>query len=507
MDLPTWLTPLPDAAQQRALDSWAIEQHRIPGETLMERAGSALARISAELVPEGRIVIVCGRGNNGGDGHVAARVLGQLGRELTVIDVHADDAAADAPSLERALAGAAAVIDALLGTGFSGAPREPVSGAIATINAAREANPRMRVIACDMPSGVDGSTGEISAQAVRADATVTFHAAKPGLWIAPGKQHSGAVHVVDIGIPAADQPLRPDVGLIAQSVIAEVPRRGADSNKFSVGSVLVVGGSRGLTGAPVLASLAAARAGAGYVTVAAPASVAPLIAGKLLEVMTVELPDDPETGPKRGSSRMAVERAARAQALVLGPGLGRLPAAQKFARDVATHANLPLVLDADGLNAHAEEGGLEQLAARNAPTVLTPHVGELGRLLERPSAEIEAHRLEYARAAAQRAQAIVVLKGDDTLVAEPGGRVAVSPGGAPALATAGTGDVLAGVTGAFLAKGVEPFTAVCAAVATHVAAGVIAAAEVGAEGVIASDVIAALPRARERRAEQSAGEI
>jgi NAD(P)H-hydrate epimerase len=504
MDLQSWLTPLPDAAQQRALDSWAIEQHGIPGETLMERAGSALARISAAIVPEGRIVIACGRGNNGGDGHVAARVLGQLCREVTVIDMADDDGA----SLQPALAGAAGVIDALLGTGFSGAPRAPISRAITVINGARVANPRIRVIACDVPSGVDGSTGEVNGEAVQADATVTFHAAKPGLWIAPGKRHSGEVHVVDIGIPAEDQPVSPSVGLIGSEVIAEVPRRDAGSTKFSAGSVLVVGGSRGLSGAPVLASLAAARAGAGYVTVAAPASVAPTIAGKLLEVMTIELPDDPETGPRRGSSRMAVERAARSGALVLGPGLGRLPAAQKFARDVAAHAKLPLVLDADGLNAHAaEENGIELLARRGAATVLTPHAGELGRLLGLPSEEIDAHRLEHVRSAAERAQAIVVLKGDDTLIAEPGGRVAVSRGGAPALATAGTGDVLAGVTAAFLAKGIDPFTAVCAAVSTHLAAGVIAAEEVGVDGVIASDVIAALPRARERPARAPAEDI
>ena len=469
----------------------------------MERAGSALARVCADLVPEGRIVIACGHGNNGGDGHVAARLLRQQRREVTVVDVGADGE----PSLAELLDGAAAVVDALLGTGFSGAPREPIASAIAAINAARDASPRMRVIACDMPSGVDGSTGEISAEAVRADTTVTFHAAKPGLWIAPGKQHSGEVHVVDIGIPGADQPVTPTAGLIDEIVRSGVPRRNSGSTKFSVGSVLIVGGSRGLTGAPTLAALAAARAGAGYVTVAAPASVAPIIAGKLLEVMTVELPDDPETGPKRGSSRMAVERASRSQALVLGPGIGRLPAAQKFARDVAAHATLPLVLDADGLNAHAEEGGLEQLARRSAPTVLTPHAGELGRLLELPSREIEQHRLEHVRAAARRAQAIVVLKGDDTLVAEPGGMVAISPGGAPALATAGTGDVLSGVTGAYLAKGVEPFTAACAAVSTHLAAGIIAAEEIGAEGVIASDVIAALPRARERQPPQRDGEL
>jgi ADP-dependent NAD(P)H-hydrate dehydratase / NAD(P)H-hydrate epimerase len=501
--LPAWITPLPDAAQQRALDAWAIEQHRIPSETLMERAGSALAHVCAEVVPAGRIVIVCGRGNNGGDGHVAARVLGQQRREVIVVDVSADDA----PALDAALDGAAGVVDALLGTGFAGAPREPVSGAIAAINAARAAAPGMRVIACDMPSGVNGSTGEINAEAVRADVTVTFHAAKPGLWIAPGKQHSGEVHVIDIGIPADGQPVTPSIGLIGADVRFEIPGRDAGSTKFSSGSVLVVGGSRGLVGAPTLAAMAAARAGAGYVTVAVPASVAPIIAAKLLEVMTVELPDDPETGPKRGSSRLAVDRATRSQALVLGPGIGRLPAAQKFARDVAVHAKLPLVLDADGLNAHAEEGGLEQLARRSAPTVLTPHAGELGRLLDLPSTEIEAHRLEHVRAAAERAQAIVVLKGDDTLIAEPGGRVAISPGGAPALATAGTGDVLAGVTGAFLAKGVDPFTAVCAAVSTHLAAGVIAGEQIGVDGVIASDVIAALPRARQRWPHQPSGDL
>ncbi len=493
MTLPGWLTPLPDAGEQHALDSWAIETLGISGETLMERAGTGLARICAEQIPTGSIAIVCGKGNNGGDGQVAARVLRELGREVSVFALSGDQAELSS----AALAGSAGIVDALLGTGFSGIPREPIAGAIAAINQARAAAPHVRVIACDIPSGVDGSTGEVSGQAVIADLTVTFHASKPGLWIAPGKRHSGSVHLVDIGIPADDQPVAPAVGLIGDRVRDAIPRRDAGSTKFSAGSVLVVGGSRGLTGAPVLASMAAARAGAGYVTVAAPASVAPALAAKLLEVMTVEIPDDPETGPRRGASRLAVERAGRSQALVLGPGLGRLPAAQKFARDVATHANLPLVLDADGLNAHAAEGGLEQLARRSAPTILTPHAGELGRLLDVPSSEIDARRLEHVREAASRCEAIVVLKGDDTLIAAADGRVAVSPGGVPALATAGTGDVLSGVAGAFLSKGVDPFTAACAAVSTHLRAGALAAQALGPEGVIASDVIAALPRARD----------
>jgi len=490
MTLPDWLTPLPDAAQQRALDAWAIE-HGIPSATLMERAGTALADAVQELVPEGRIVILCGGGNNGGDGHVAARVLHERGRDVAAIDVTKDQADLS----PAALAGAAGIVDALLGTGFSGEPRSPVSDAIETINAAAQAASNVKVIACDVPSGVDASTGEVASIAVQADVTVTFHAAKPGLLIAPGKRHSGRIRVIDIGIPAEGQPVEPEIGRIGPAVRDQIPSRAAASTKFSSGSVLVVGGSRGLTGAPVLASTAAARAGAGYVTVAVPASVYPIVAGKLLEVMAVELADDPDSGLRRGTSRAVVERAARSGALVLGPGLGRLSTAINFAQAVAKYANTPLVLDADGLNAHAEEGGLESLAERKAPTILTPHVGELARLLRVENGEVDAHRLKSVLEAARRSGAVVVLKGDDTLVATPDGRVAVSPGDAPALATAGTGDVLSGITGAFLAKGVDPFTAACAAVMIHVKAGRIAAREVGSEGVIASDVIAALPKA------------
>jgi hydroxyethylthiazole kinase-like uncharacterized protein yjeF len=518
--LPDWLTPLPDAAQQRALDAWAIETLGIPGVELMERAGAALADACAALVPDGEIAIVCGGGNNGGDGFVAARLLLEQGRGVGVLLLTPRTAfTGDAKTnLERVrteavhdfapdlLEGAAGVVDAMLGTGFSGEPREPISGAVAAINAARAANPDLTVIACDVPSGVDASTGEVLSHAVQADRTITFHAAKPGLLIAPGKRHAGRVTVIDIGIPATDQPVSATVGRIHPAVRDQVPRRAAASNKFSVGSVLVCGGSRGLTGAPVMAAMAAARAGAGYVTVAVPASAAAIVAGKLLEIMTVELPDDGDSGLKRGTSRMVVERAARAGALVLGPGLGRQPATVAFARAVASYTKVPLVLDADGLNAHVEDDALEQLKQRAAPTVLTPHAGELARLLHVQAAEVDAGRLSAARECAQRSGANVVLKGDDTIVAAPDGTVAVSPGDAPALATAGTGDVLGGVVGAFLAKGLDPFTAACAAVMIHVKAGRIAAREVGEEGVIASDVIAALPRALARPQRERASE-
>ncbi|MHB8695357.1 MAG: NAD(P)H-hydrate dehydratase, partial [Solirubrobacteraceae bacterium] len=280
------------------------------------------------------------------------------------------------------------------------------------------------------------------------------------------------------------------IGLISSSVTDGIPRRGATSTKFAAGAVLICGGSTGLTGAPTLASEAAMRAGAGYVTACVAASLNQIFEIKLTEAMTLPLADE-QGGLIPEAADAVIERAARADALVLGPGLGRAAKTFEFARRLAAAAPLALVLDADALNAHA--GRSSELAQRQAPTVLTPHAGELARLLGESSAEIEAHRLRNAQQAAHATTAIVVLKGDDTLVVEPGGRVAVSPGGAPALATAGTGDVLSGVLGAFLAKRMEPFHAACAAVWVHLQAGRAVARGIGVEGVVAGDVAQALP--------------
>jgi hydroxyethylthiazole kinase-like uncharacterized protein yjeF len=503
--VPDWLDPLPDAGEQRALDEWAIGERGIPGVDLMERAGAGLADLVAELAPPGRIVAVCGKGNNGGDGFVAARLLRERGRDVDVLllgeveELHGD-ARVNAqrlpgpppePFAASALEGAAAIVDAILGTGFSGEPREPAAGAITAINSAGA-----YVVACDVPSGVDASSGEVDGVAVRARATATFHAAKPGLWIDPGKSHAGDVRVVDIGIPDGG-PGEPQVGLISDRATDGIPRRGRVSNKFAAGSVLVCGGSLGLTGAPSMASQAAMRAGAGYVTACVPSSLMLIFGSRLLEVMSVPLPDTGGSLEARGVEQV-LERADRADSVVLGPGLGREPEAQEFARQLARYTPVPLVLDADGLNAHAGSIGL--LAEREAATVLTPHAGELARLLETDSAAIGARRLESARRAAREAQAIVLLKGDDTIVAAPDGRAGVNRGGAPALATAGTGDVLSGVIGALLAKKMDPFHAACAGALVHAHAGRLAAREIGPEGVIASDVIAALPRALVTRA-------
>jgi ADP-dependent NAD(P)H-hydrate dehydratase / NAD(P)H-hydrate epimerase len=501
--LPGWLEPLPGAEEQRALDEWAISERRITGLELMERAGSGLTELVCELAARGLIAVVCGKGNNGGDGFVAARLLRERGREVEVLllgepeDLRGDartncERLPGAPpgSFEASdLGGAAAIVDAVLGTGFSGRPHDPAAGAIKAINdaAARGAV----VVACDVPSGVDASTGEVAGDAVRARATATFHAAKPGLWISPGKAHAGDVRVIDIGIPRGG-PGDPKIGLIEDRVTETIPRRGRESTKFAAGSVLVCGGSLGLTGAPCMAAGSAMRAGAGYVTALVPASLNLVFESRLLEVMTVPLADDGGS-LQSGAADTVLARVGRADALVLGPGLGREPGALELARAVAAAAEVPLLLDADGLNAHA--GELSSLASRPAATVMTPHAGELARLLEADSAAVGERRLDSVRRAASQAQAVVVLKGDDTLVAEPGGQVAVNRGGASALATAGTGDVLSGVIGAYLGKGMDPFSAACAGVLVHARAGRLLAGELGPEGVIAGDVIEALPRA------------
>ena len=498
MPLPPWLDPLYEAAEMRAVDAWAIEQRGVPSLDLMERAGEGLARVTAAVAGEGPIRVVVGKGNNGGDGLVVARLLRIDGYEVDVLaagdpaELRGDalanlerlPGAPPEPFAPERLAGSGGVVDALLGTGFSGAPREPVASAIAAINAQQAP-----VVACDVPSGVDASTGEVEGEAVRAVATATFHASKVGLHVHPGKAHSGRVEVVGIGVPRG-APGAERVGLISERVLDLFPHRGQEGSKFTSGVLVVAGGSLGLTGAPTMAARSAQRAGAGYVQVAVPASIQPSIDLRLLEQMSRGLPDADGFHTPAGVE-VVEEMAQRAGAVALGPGLGRAESAQDFARGVASRVQTPLLVDADGLNAHA--GRLELLRERSAPTVLTPHEGELGRLLERPSSEIAAHRLAAVREAAERSGAVVLLKGDDTLVALPGGETAVNPGGTPALATAGTGDVLSGLIGSLLAKGLGAFEAACLGALAHTLAGRAAAERVGTDHVMAGDVIDALP--------------
>ena len=496
MTLEPWLVALPDAEAMRATDRWAIDELGVPSLDLMERAGAGLAALVADVAPEGPVAIVCGKGNNGGDGLVAARLLREQWRDVRCLllgerDELRGDAAAMARGVETepfgvaALEGAAVVVDAILGTGFEGAVRGAAAEAIAAMDG-------HVVVAADVPSGVDASTGEIHGAAVRATATATFAAAKPGLYVNPGKEYAGEVRVIDIGIPEG-APVEVRAALIDDAVLAAIPRRLGNTTKFSSGHVVVAGGSRGLTGAPVLAATAAMRAGAGYVTCCAPASQQPVLAAHLLEVMTRALPEDDGAHVAAGADAV-LSASERGGALIVGPGIGRTSGAQEFARTIVRRSGVPVLLDADGLNAYAERLG--ELREAAAPLVLTPHDGELGRLLGCSSDEVKAQRLARARRAAAESGATVVLKGDDTIVARPDGFVAISPGATPALATAGTGDVLSGVIGALLAKAMDPFAAACAGVRLHALAGKLAAERLcGPDGVVASDVIAALPLA------------
>jgi ADP-dependent NAD(P)H-hydrate dehydratase / NAD(P)H-hydrate epimerase len=432
------LTPLYTADEMRA----AEEGHDV--DAMMERAGRAVADAVLRRYPDARrIAGVCGRGANGGDGRIALRLLAEAGRETS------DE-----------LDGADVVIDALFGTGFRGAPRDDAASSIERINSSLAP-----VVAVDLPSGVDASTGEVAGAVVDADVTVTMHARKVGLAIAPGRFHAGDVEVADIGIEASETRNQ----LVTDRILRLVPRKRAGDTKYSAGSVLVVGGSPGTTGAVCLAAEAAFRADAGYVAVATHAESLPVVEARLLEAVKAPLAE--------------VDRLARrASAVAVGPGLGRGDDERALVGRLLRELDVPAVVDADALF-ELEPGDWP------APRVLTPHAGELARLLGKESEWVDAHRLEAVQSAVERFGCVVLLKGADTLVAAPGEGVLVSTAGTPALATAGTGDVLTGVVGAFLAKGMDARLAAAAAAYAHGRS-----AELGPErGLIASDLIEALP--------------
>jgi len=421
---------------------------------LMERAGRAVAEFVLEEWDENEsITIVCGGGNNGGDGRVAARVLREEERDVRIVDAKPDDE-------EKDLGSPGVIVDALFGTGFTGKPRPRAARLIEQINAAN-----VDVVAVDLPSGVDASTGEVAGAVVKAVATVTFHREKVGLYVAPGAFSSGEIDVVDIGLADGET----SHAKVTPEILDEIPLRFASDTKYSAGSVLVVGGSPGLTGAACLAARAAFRADAGYVAVAAPRESLPVLESQLLEAVKRPLED-------------VWDAAERARALALGPGLGRSEESKALVRRLLEETDLPAVVDADAL------WELEPFL-RSAPTVLTPHSGELARLLGVESAWVDAHRLEAAHRAIERFDCVVLLKGEGTIVAAPGERVLVCPG-FPSLATAGTGDVLTGVIGSFLAKGMDARLATAAAATAHSEA---AAEAPQRAGLIASDVIEMLP--------------
>src|SRR4051794_16984205 len=361
MSLPRWMEPLLEAGETRELDRWAIEEKKVPVEQLMEAAGEGLAGVIARRAPAGRIAIVCGKGNNGGDGIVAARLLRQAGRE---VDIHAvwppEWMGEDAQAQLKKLPGpppipfeagrvhkAHLIVDALLGTGSAGPPGGPADRVIEEVGAARAP-----VVAWDVPSGVDASPGEVAGPAVHCVATAAFHRPKVGLWIRPGKEYAGEIEVIEIGIPRGG-PARPEAGLIGSGVLRDMPRRASASTKFTSGNVFIIGGSRGLTGAPCMSALAAMRAGAGYVTVGAPQSLELSFTVRLLEAMMVGLPEDGDGHLDPSGEEQVLKAVGRSDAVVLGPGLSKNPEAQALVRSVVPRIDVPLVIDADGLNALA----------------------------------------------------------------------------------------------------------------------------------------------------------
>lgn len=512
MDFPRLLT----SQEMRQLDQRAMQEGGVPGSELMERAGARVVeaiRQRWEGLEGLAVTVVCGKGNNGGDGFAVGRLLHRAGVEVQVFlaadpaQVRGDArhhleqmvagglpaqpvvAEGELPRLSAALAGADLVVDALLGTGSQGAPRPEVARVIEVL--ARAGRP---VVAVDLPSGVEADTGQVPGACVRAALTVTFGLPKVGQLFYPGKGYCGTLVVTDIGLPA---PLASPGALHligGEQVASLMPRRRPQAHKGSCGLVVVVAGSEGMTGAAALAADSALLAGAGKVILGAPASLHDILETKLTEVMTRPLP---EVRRRRCLSLRALGEIlpllAGAQCLALGPGLGRHRETGELVRRLLGRVEVPVVLDADGLNAFA--GQADRLRDTRAPLVLTPHLGEFARLAGAGVAEIQRDPPSAARQFATALGAVLVLKGAPSLVALPSGQVLVNPTGNPGMATAGAGDVLTGLIAGLIAQGSAPAEAAGVGVFVHGVAGDLARAAQGEWGMKAGDISRALPQA------------
>jgi hydroxyethylthiazole kinase-like uncharacterized protein yjeF len=517
-----------NTAQMRELDRRAIEERGISGRVLMENAGKAVADLIRRAIGEpsgARAIVFSGGGNNGGDGFVVARHLAQWGMMVRIVlaaraaEVSGDaayhlDAARKAgvpigelpreiswhsnrDALFTAAMGADVLVDALLGTGIRGEVGGIIGQLIDLINASHAAR-RNLVVAVDIPSGIHSDTGEVCGRAVAADHTVTMGLPKLGLVVGEGIAHAGPVTVADIGFP---QDLIAESTYEAEFMEREwadsvVPRRRADAHKGDLGRVAVIAGSVGMTGAAALTSMAALRMGAGLVTLGVPASLNDIMEVKVTEVMTRPLPETSARTLSIAAREAALSFAHEADVVIMGPGLARHEETVSVVRELIGAVERPLVLDADGLNALA--GDPTPLKSRKAPTICTPHPGEMGRLLGVSTGEVQGNRLGSAKRAAAELDCIMVLKGARTIIATPDGQARINPTGNPGMASGGTGDVLTGMIGGLLAQGPAPFDAAAAAVFFHGLAADHAAEKKTEPCLIAGDIIDFLPSALKR---------
>ncbi len=507
------------AEEMRALERAAVEAGTSEAQ-LMEDAGLAVAQEAWMLLGtlEGRrIVVLVGPGNNGGDGIVAARHLAEWGAEVIAYlprarrdeSMLSDFAERDIPigrgeedpdfaQLESLFGSADLVLDALLGIGQKRpiAADEPIAGALTRLAQARKSYSPPKLIAVDLPSGVNADSGAVDPFAVTPDLTVTFGFPKVGMYQAPASAFVGRVQVIDIGIPKAAQEAVSLELLTARWAAATVPARPESANKGTFGKVLVVGGSRNYVGAPKLAATGAYRAGAGLVTIVCPEPVQALIAGSIPESTWLTQPAT-EAGGLPGETALALRNTWHDyEAAVIGPGIGDTEDVRAFIwatlPDLAAELRNGVVFDADALNAIASMPDAAERMPTN--TVLTPHPGEMARLMNMSVAEVQATRLETAKSAAQRYRCTVVLKGAHSVIASVDGRARLSPFANPLLATAGSGDVLAGIIGGYLAQGMAPFEAACLGVYVHAAAGESLRVEYGSAGLLAGEIADRLPK-------------
>ena len=514
----TWIKDrVGTAAMAREMDRRAMAEFGIPGIVLMENAGrGAFETIMAEFKPC-CVNVLCGKGNNGGDGCVIARHLQNAGVKVRTFlfarrEEIKDDARVNLEALLR-MSGAVnevldpaaledfrlpmtdcdLIVDALLGTGLQDEVRGFLRDAIDFINGLTLENRALKIFAVDLPSGLHADTGQVLGAAIRADATATFGVIKAGLLSFPGAELGGRLFPIDISFPRelyADLPYR----LITPEWAAKVlPPRRRDFHKGSAGHGLVLAGSPGKTGAAAMAAEAGLRGGAGLITLAGPAGVHDILEQQTLEVMTEPLPEGEEGCVGVASIDRALELMAGKTAVALGPGLGRGRGVKEFVRAVLRECRSPLVIDADGLNALAEDPAA--LAGAGCPIVLTPHPGEMGRLIGRDAKAVLADRLGVAERFARERRVTLVLKGAHTLIAGPEGRVRFNLTGNPGMATGGSGDVLTGLLLGLLCRGLEVEDAAALGVYLHGRAGDLAAEDQGEEGMIACDILAALPRA------------